>query len=103
MLKKWLESKGINHTQFNALVVVVCALVLAFAFKLGAASGAGIVTALAGSALNIALFLAVAFGLQFFMAGVGTDVNKKIFDDMNIAAAYYMGALMLSLALLIKG
>lgn len=103
MLKKWLTSKGFNHSQFNALVVIACVLILAGAYYAGAAGGSGILTAIAGSALNIGLFLAVAFGLQFFLAGVGRNVLKDIFDEHNTAAAYYIGAIFLALALLIKG
>jgi hypothetical protein len=97
-----LQRLGINHAQFNALLVLLLVLLLCAAYYFGAVSGAGVVTAVSASALNVAMWVAVAFGLQYFLGGIGEDVINALFNH-NIAVAIYMVGVFISIALLIKG
>lgn len=102
-IEAFLTGLGVNHSQFILLVVLLCAVMLLAAYKAGATGSTGILVALAGTALNVGLFLAVAFLLQFTMAGLNVDIPNEIFRKHNTAASYYMGALFIALAMLIKG
>lgn len=101
-VKGFLEAKGINHTAFIAAVAVLGGCFILAAYAVGIIPAEGVVTVAAGSVLALALFLVVAFGLQFFLGGVGLDV-LKIVSREPVALAYYVGALFISLAILLKG
>lgn len=101
-IKGFLDAKGINHTAFIAAVAVLGGLFILAAYVVGIIPGAGVVTVAAGSIMALALFLVSAFGLQFFLGGTGLDVLKIVAREP-VALAYYVGALFISLAIVLKG
>lgn len=52
---------------------------------------------------HVAIFFLVFFTFQYFHGGAELDVQKKIYQDGNIAASIYQSAIILALAILIGG
>jgi hypothetical protein len=52
---------------------------------------------------NVALYLLIISTFSYFFGGVQLKLNKKIFEEGNIAAAIYMGLIYLGIAILIGG
>ena len=56
---------------------------------------------LGGLFFNLSVFLGTVFGLQYYQLGTGRDIQSEIFDEKNLAAALYQGALFIAIALVI--
>lgn len=52
---------------------------------------------------HVAIFFLIFFTFQYFNGGAELDVQKKIYEEGNMAAAIYQAAIVLALAILIGG
>lgn len=91
-----------NHTIFNVATILVTIVLLAFVVKSGEVEVKTILNLITGIMMNVALFLGITFGLQYFQMSIGRDISKEIFDEHNVAAAIFQGFLALSIALVIS-
>lgn len=112
----WFESRGINHAQFTALLVLlVVGLLVALVtvpvemttkdelgrviyYTAPLTTWGNLFITLGGIALPVGALLAVGFGLLYFLAGTRTDVYEAIFRRRNTAVAILVGFLFLSIA-----
>ncbi len=91
-------------TKVYNLVFAVCALGLTVTASIyGGAYLPAILGVFAAMANQVSFFLVVLFTLQYFQGGRNFKINDKIFEDGNIAAAIYQGAIVIALSLLISG
>ena len=91
----------VNHTLFNYLAIVATGILVTIVITNGSADANSVLSLFTGIMMNVALFLGIAFGLQFFQMGIGTDVTKEIYNEHNIAAAIYQAGLFMALAIVI--
>lgn len=91
-----------NHKHFNYGFITLTLGIIAYLIVGGNVDKNSIVGMLGGISFNVALFLATAFGLQFFQLGTGRDIQSEIFDEENIAASIYQGFLFLAIAIVIS-
>lgn len=96
----WIKV-NINHTWFNWIVSFLTAAVVFYLVNIGTVEKTSVFGLLGGMMTNVSVYLAVAFGLQFFQMGIGKDIQKEIYTEHNIAAAIYQGFLLLGIAIVI--
>lgn len=93
--------KKINHTIFNGLAIAVTSYLIYLVVGNGTADGKSVLSLITGIMMNVALFLGIGFGLQFFQMGIGRNVQEEVFDKDNIAVAIYQAGLFIALAIII--
>lgn len=91
----------LDHTTFNTLVALGAAGAVGFLIKMGSVETASVFGMLGSTLFNLALFLCMTFGLQFFQLGTGRDIQKEVFDESNTAAAIYQGLLFVAISIII--
>ena len=71
---------------------------IAAVYFLAPGNGAAIVEIVVLKMIYVAVLLAVAVGVLFFLRGTKSDIFAEIFDQHNIAAAIFVAALLLAIA-----
>lgn len=102
-LLNWLEKAKtkMGTKTYNlsfAALAIVCTTLLS---GIGPAKIAPILALFVAALNNVALFLLIIFTLQYFQGGMTINIQKKIFEEGNIAVAIYQGLIYLGVALLI--
>jgi len=101
LLDKFRRTAG---TKFHNVIFSLGALSLTLlASWVGGAYLPAIVGLFASMANQVAFFLVILFTFQYFQGGTELNIQRKIFEEGNIAAAIYQGAIVLALAMLISG
>lgn len=101
----WLDrvKSKIGTKTYNvsfALGAIICTTLLS---GIGPAKIAPILALFVAALNNVALFLLIIFTLQYFQGGTTMNIQKKIFEEGNIAVALYQGLIYLGIAILIGG
>ncbi len=91
-----------NHTFYTSIVVVATIGLIAYVLQSGQTDLIQIITMFTGIMFNVAIFLTVIFSLQFFQYNIGTDIQKEIYEENNLAAANYQGMLFIAIAIIIS-
>jgi hypothetical protein len=91
----------INEKYFNLAVVGIVVSLVLYLIGFAGVEKNSVIGMLGGIGFNIALLLSTGFGLQYFQLGTNRDIQAEIFDEGNIAAAVYQGAIWIALALVI--
>lgn len=91
----------LNHTFFNYTFTTLTLGIIFYLITGGTVDQNSVVGMFGGIAFNVAIFLSVVFGLQYFQMGTNRDIQKEVYDDGNIAAAIYQAGLWIGLALVI--
>jgi len=102
---KWMDRAraSMGTKTYNvvfALFAVFCTALLA---SWGPVQLVAILALFAAAMNNVALYLLIVFSLQYFQGGTKLDLQKKIFEEGNVAAAIYQGLIYLGIAILIGG
>jgi hypothetical protein len=63
----------------------------------------GVIGLFAAITNHVALFILILFTFQYFQGGVDLNITKKIFEEGNVAAAIYQGAIVIAFAIIISG
>jgi uncharacterized membrane protein YjfL (UPF0719 family) len=91
----------LNHTVFNYGFVTLTLGIIFYLIAGGNVDQNSVVGMFGGISFNVAIFLAVVFGLQHFQLGTDRDIQKEIYDEKNMAAAIYQAGLWIGLGLVI--
>lgn len=91
----------LNHTFFNYGFITLTLGIIFYLITGGAVDQNSVVGMAGGVAFNVAIFLSVIFGLQYFQLGTNRDIQREIYDEQNVAAAIYQAGLWIGLALVI--
>jgi hypothetical protein len=100
---KIFDDIEINHSHFNYFIVFICFLLVYAAMSFGDALLPGVIGNAASIGMNLSTFLVASFGFQFFLLGPSRNIPAEIFDENNQAAAIYVGAIFIAIALVIRG
>ena len=99
----WIErmktKMGTKTYNITFALFAICTTTLVSIF--GGAHFPAIMGIFAACLNNVALFLLIISTLQYFQGGVSLNIQKKIFEEGNVAVAIYQGMIYLGIALLI--
>jgi len=98
-LDKIKASWGTKMYNLIFALLALCLTIVGAIF--GGINVAAMLGLFAAIANNVAFFLVILFTLQYFQGGTQLQINKKIFEEGNVAAAIYQAAIVIALALLI--
>ena len=91
-----------NENVYTGVLVAITIGLVFFVLQIGQTDYQQVLTLFTGIMFNVAIFLATIFSLQFFQYSTGTDIQKEIYIENNIAAANYQGMLFIALSIIIS-
>ena len=93
--------KTLNSGVFNWVVVMGIIGLIGYLYGSGIATMDGILSAVGGILMNVAAWIVIVFGLEYFQLGLGKDIKDEIYTDKNIAASIYEVGIKIGLAIVI--
>lgn len=91
-----------NEKHFNIGVCVIVIAIVGYMVGFGNVDKNSVIGILGSIGFNLALLLSIGFGLQYFQLGTDKDIQSEIYQNENLAAAVYQGAIWISIAITIS-
>ena len=93
--------KDLNSGVFNWVIVIFIIGLIGYLGGSGIATKEGILASIGGILMNVAAWIVIVFGLEYFQLGLGKDIKDEIYTDKNIAASIYEVGIKIGLAIVI--